>query len=203
MAKGKLITIEGIDGAGKSTVIKKLIELLQSYGYTAICHQEPGTTEMGLALRKLIKSDIPRSKLTEVLMFEASRADTTELILKKELNEYDYIIMDRYIDSTVAYQGYGNNNPIDIINILNNIAIGDIKPDKRILLDVDMDTAYHRRNNRNDAEIDKFDGNYEFAKRVYNGYQELVTNGNLISVPNIEINLTLQKLLAIICDNTK
>lgn len=202
MAKGKLIAIEGIDGAGKSTIIKKLIELLKFHGYKAICHQEPGTTEMGLALRHLIKSDIPRSKLTEILMFEASRADTSDLVLSHELEQYDYVIMDRYIDSTVAYQGYGNQNPIETISVLNDIAIGENKPDMRILIDVDMETAYGRRNKRKHTidSKDKFDHDYEFAKRVYDGYQILVEKDELISVPNTNINKTLQQLLYLICD---
>jgi dTMP kinase len=202
MTKGKLIAIEGIDGAGKSTIIKKLVELLNSHGYKAICHQEPGTTDMGLALRKLIKSDIPRSKLTEILMFEAGRADTSELVLSHELEQYDYVIMDRYIDSTVAYQGYGNQNPIEIISTLNDIAIGENKPDMRILIDVDMETAYKRRNKRKQTtdSKDKFDTNYEFAKRVYDGYQSLVEKDELISVPNTNMNETLQQLLHLICD---
>ena len=201
MTRGKLIAIEGIDGAGKSTIIEKLIDLLNSYGYKAISHQEPGTTEMGLALRKLIKSDIPRSKLTELLMFEASRADTSELVLSQELEQYDYVILDRYIDSTVAYQGYGNQNPIEIISILNDIAIGENKPDMRILIDVDLETAYKRRNKRKQTtdSKDKFDTNYEFAKRVYDGYQTLVEKDELISVPNTNINETLQQLLHLIC----
>ena len=109
--------------------------------------------------------------------------------------------MDRYIDSTVAYQGYGNQNSIEIISILNDIAIGENKPDMRILIDVDMETAYKRRNNRKQTtdSKDKFDTNYEFAKRVYDGYQTLVEKDELISVPNTNINETLQQLLHLIC----
>lgn len=200
MTNGKLVVIEGIDGSGKSTLIANLVTELTKKGYKAIAHQEPGTTEMGIELRKLIKSKIPRSKLTEILMFEASRSDTVETVLKADLETYDYVIMDRYIDSTTAYQGYGNQNPLETIAILNEIAIGDVKPDYRILLDVDMETAYNRRNIRtiDTVEHDKFDSNYQFAKRVYDGYQVLVAEGLLTSIPNIELNNTTEQIIKLI-----
>lgn len=194
----KIISFEGIDGSGKSTIVKQISQKLISHGTKVLCLQEPGTTAMGLQIRSLLKSSINRSKLSELLLFEASRADMVKSVIMPAMTKYDYIFIDRYVDSTLAYQGYGNETNLDIIRIANKIAMQNIIPDKRILVDVSLKTASLRRQKRNNTDIDVFDSNYAFAKRVYDGYQDLVKSNELISVKNDDLKTTVERILSII-----
>ena len=194
---GKLITFEGIDGSGKSTLIQLVADELRKQGKLVRVLQEPGTTEMGLQIRKLIKSDIKRSKLSEILLFEASRADMVENVVKPLLFNHDYILLDRYIDSTLAYQGYGNHNDMETLHLLNNIAIQGYAADASFLIDVSLEEAARRRAMRPE-DIDKFDIDNTFANDVYNGYQELAQSGRLIKVKNDNIEETRDKILSYI-----
>lgn len=199
MKKSKLISFEGIDGAGKSTIIQNVSDKLNQLGLSTIILQEPGTTLMGVELRKLIKADIPRSALTEVLMFMASRADMVENVITPALKNYDVVLLDRYIDSTVVYQGYGNGIDLNLIQTLNRMAIGNNLPHKTILIDVDLETAEARRKIRPE-DIDKFDQNKQFAKRVYDGYQKLVEENpdRIVAVKNDDVKTTVEEIVDII-----
>lgn len=194
----KIISFEGIDGSGKTTVINQVAKILNDNNKTVLCLQEPGTTSMGLKIRELIKSPVKRSHVTELLLFEASRADMVHAVILPALSKYDYIFLDRYIDSTIAYQGYGNQTDLSLIKVANKLAMQNILPYKKILIDVTLETAMKRRNKRNNNDIDMLDTNFDFAKRVYNGYQELVKSQELISVQNITLDETVQKVLSII-----
>lgn len=169
----KLISFEGVDGVGKSTVIQKTATDLTSLGYSVIVLREPGTTNLGLKLRELIKSDTPRSELAEVLLFMASRADMVTNVVTRALKAYDIVLLDRYIDSTIAYQGYGNGVDINLLNELNRMVINNKLPDKTIYIEAPMDVVAERIRLRGD-DPDKFDTDKQFAKRVYDGYQEIL-----------------------------
>lgn len=197
----KFISFEGVDGSGKTTLIQVVSELLTTNGYTVKVIHEPGTTPIGLKIRELLKSDIPRSKMSEVLLFEASRADMVETEVIPSLEKYDFVITDRYVDSTIAYQGYGNGNPIDVLTVLNDIAIQGIKPDMRLYIDVSVDVAESRRNTR-DSDVDKFDNDNEFANRVYAGYQELIHEGVLLSIDNNrDLSVVAKEIFELITHN--
>lgn len=183
----KIISFEGIDGSGKSTVIKNVATELQLLGKKVHILTEPGTTEIGLALRKLIKSDIKRADLTELFLFEASRADMVQNYIVPLIDSADFILIDRYIDSTRAYQGYGKGLSQQIIQQLNTIAVGHYQPDKTIYIDVSLETAALRRKKR-DGDIDTFDKDPEFAQRVYDGYQELIKEGHMTCIYNHDFN---------------
>lgn len=187
----KLISFEGIDGSGKSTLLKLSAEKLKELGYKVLTVQEPGTTDMGLQIRSLIKSDINRSPLSEVMLFMASRADMVENVIRPALEQYDFVLMDRFIDSTIAYQGYGNGNDIEMLKTLNSVATGNLIPDKTIYVHVPLNTAQARAHARGDI-TDKFDIDLAFAKRVYDGYAELITDSRFIVVENTK---TLEKAL--------
>ena len=161
----KLISFEGVDGVGKSTVIQKTATDLTSLGYSVIVLREPGTTDLGLKLRELIKSDTPRSELAEVLLFMASRADMVTNVVTRALKAYDIVLLDRYIDSTIAYQGYGNGVDINLLNELNRMVINNKLPDKTIYIDAPMDIVAERIRLRGDDPV-KFDTDEQFAKRV-------------------------------------
>ena len=204
MVKSKLISFEGIDGSGKSTLIQLVSEELNKLGLTTIVLQEPGTTLMGLELRKLLKSEIPRAQMTEVLMFMASRADMVNNVITPAMKNYDVVLIDRYIDSTVAYQGYSNGIDLNTIQTLNRLAVGNNLPHKTILVDVDLKTAEKRRKERQD-DVDKFDTNQAFAKKVYAGYQQIaLENPDRVQVvKNEDISTSVDEIVSIIVSETK
>lgn len=146
-------------------------------------NREPGTTEMGDKLRALLKSDVPRSKRTELFIQEACRVDIIERRILPNLHKYDYILNDRYIDSTVAYQGAGNGNDQGLINELNILATRDIKPDLTFFIDTDFEIARARVLKRKGVK-DDFDKDREYAKRVYNAYQRLCNRSDIITINN-------------------
>lgn len=197
---GKLISFEGIDGSGKTTVIQKVAHLLKNHGQRVAVMQEPGTTEIGQAIRALLKSNKKRSVLTDLLLYEASRASLVEMELEPALSNYDFVLMDRYIDSTVAYQSYGGGLPLDIVQNLNTIAINGHTPDNRFLIDVDLETARQRRAQREQTSDsrDPFDTETQFAKRVYDGYQDMVKQGVLTPVDNQNSELAARQIVDMI-----
>ena len=169
---GKIISFEGVDGVGKTTVINTLKEELIKQDKSVLVIQEPGTTEFGQEIRELIKKPTNRSQLADVLLFIAARADMVQKVLKPASKIYDYILIDRYIDSTIAYQGYGNGNDISLLDYLNRAVINNILPNKTILLTIPLDVAEDRRKKRGEAS-DKYE-DAEFLKRVEEGYEKLV-----------------------------
>lgn len=199
---GKLISFEGIDGSGKTMVIQKVAHLLENRGQRVIVLQEPGTTAIGKAIRALLKSNKKRSALTDLLLYEASRASLIEMELEPSLSNHDFVLMDRYIDSTVAYQSYGSGLPLDIVQNLNEVADNGHTPDNRFLIDVDLETAQQRRNQREQTSDsrDPFDTEKQFAKRVYDGYQEMVKQGILTPVANQDSELAAQQIIDMILD---
>lgn len=181
--RAKFIAFEGIDGSGKSTIIDDVKDELMRRGFSVLINREPGTTEMGAKLRALLKSDVPRSKRTELFIQEACRVDIVERRILPNLHKYDYILNDRYIDSTVAYQGAGNGNDQGLINELNILATRDIKPDLTFFIDTDFEIARARVLKRVDVK-DDFDKDREYAKRVYNAYQRLCNRSDIITINN-------------------
>lgn len=194
---GKLITFEGVDGSGKTSLVNETAKKLKAHGYSVIVMQEPGTTDMGQEIRKLLKSDLERSKMSEILLFQASRSDMVERVLKPALDKYDYVLLDRYIDSTLAYQGYGNGADIQLLNQLNDLAVNGCYPDIIILVDVPLEIALSRGRKRGDA--DKFDKDLEFATKVYNGYQDLLQKTErMVAVPNDYLDLAVEDVFGIL-----
>ena len=189
---GKLISFEGIDGAGKTTVIEYVQQYLLRHHRSVFVAREPGTTPIGQQIRELLKSSLTRTPITELLLHEASRSSTVEFCIRPSLAQYDFVLLDRYVDSTIAYQGYGNQLSIPMIEQLNKIATADLMPDARFLIDVSVSEAQKRRQQRLQTvdSHDILDDDLEYAKRVYQGYQELVKQGILIDMPNYNSNTT-------------
>lgn len=194
-----LLSFEGIDGSGKTTIINHLVEKLKQQSLSVKVLQEPGTSKMGQQIRKLLKTSTPRTSLSELLLYEASRADMVETVLIPSLKKYDVVILDRYIDSTIAYQGYGNKNDIELIDVLNNIATKGILPDISFFIDVNVDEAKQRRLNRNESHNDMLDTDDQYANDVYNGYKKL---NHLVSIKNDDLYTAVQNILAVIEEYT-
>jgi dTMP kinase len=174
MYKGKLITFEGIDGCGKTTQINLLKEYLLIKGYNAMILREPGGTSIGEEIRKILlynKNYI--YPVTEALLYAASRAQLLAEIIIPALDEGKIIIMDRFVDSSLVYQGYARGLGIEKIMEINRIATYGIKPDLTIFFDITPENALTRRKTR--KQNDRFEEeNMEFYEKVYEGYHKLI-----------------------------
>ena len=174
MVKGLFITFEGADGCGKTTQLNLLKDYLEQQGKDVVVTREPGAKGLGEHVRKiLLNYDGVVSDRCESFLFLADRAQNIDVIVKPAIEEGKIVLCDRHTDSTVAYQGYGRGLDIDEINMLNNLATGNRKPDLTLVFDVDVETSMKRVG----QEKDRMDqsGN-EFFNRVRNGYLAIAKN---------------------------
>jgi dTMP kinase len=164
------IAIEGIDGAGKSSVILKLQEKLQAKNQDIVLTREPGGTELGQKLRNIIEST-PHSTQAEVFLFAADRQEHFLKIIKPAIKAKKIIISDRSVYSSIAYQGYGHGLNIDNIIEINKIALENKFPDLLVYLNLDPAVAMERiKNSRNTiTHFEKLD----FLKKVVVGFETL------------------------------
>lgn len=184
--KGLFITFEGIDGAGKTTQIEYTKNFLLSNGYQVALTQEPGALDLGKKIRNILLDDKNHiSKKAELFLFLADRAQHVEFFIKQEIEKGKIVLCDRYIDSTIAYQGYGreNKNNLDELIFLNNIATDNLLPDLTLLFDIDPMISLDRINLSNMDRLEK--EGVIFQKNVRNGYLSLAKNApNRIKVIN-------------------
>ncbi len=138
-----LITFEGIDGSGKSTQAKRLYEYLKAKGYKVSLYRDPGSTPLAEKIRELLLS-FEMDPTTELLLFESARSSLVWERIFPDLRDGKIVIVDRFIDSTTAYQGYGREINLGTVNILNHIAIRGRKPDITFLLNVPLEVAVRR-----------------------------------------------------------
>lgn len=197
----KLISFEGIDGVGKSTVVNAVYEKLSIKGYNVCLFRDPGSSEIGEQLRHIIKSDIPRSKLTNLFLYLTARLELVSEI-ESSKNNYDYILLDRYVDSTIAYQGYGQGIDLNIINTLNNILLDNNKylPNRTYYLFLDEKTRLERLSKRQN-ELDDIDTNNEFLSKVKKGYESLLDNKRILSLKNTDSKITADIIVDDIINN--
>ena len=168
------ITLEGPEGSGKSTQIRRLAKRLEAMGYPVITTREPGGTPIGDQIRHVLvrlenKELHPR---TEILLFLAARAQLVEQLIKPALQDGKIILCDRYGDSTIAYQGYGHGLDLDKLRQMLDFATDHLKPDLTILLDLDVKIGLMRK--KAEDEWNRLDA-YEvlFHERVRQGYLQL------------------------------
>ena len=171
-SKGKLITFEGIDGCGKSTQVKKLVEFFNKTKKTAIFVREPGGTQISEEIREILLNrhleDI--SDRTEALLMTGSRSQLTHEIIIPNLNKGLHVVADRYSDSTLAYQGGGRQIDIEWLIRLNQFATYDIEPNVTFYIDVLPEEALKRKN----QEKDRIEmAGIELQSRVRNAYLDL------------------------------
>ena len=169
------ITFEGIDGSGKSTQIQLLKQWLESLQHTVTILREPGGNIVSEHIRQLLldsKEHIdPRC---ELLLFTAARAQLVSKVIRPALNEGHIVICDRYIDSSVAYQGYGRGLPIEDIKTINDFATAGLIPDITFIFDLPIDDAAKRagfRSNDNQTKPDRMEQSGDaFFERTKQGY---------------------------------
>jgi dTMP kinase len=169
------ITLEGPDGSGKSMQIPLLAEFIRQRGYEVLTTREPGGTSIGDQIRQVIMKlgNTSMHPRTEILLFCAARAQIVEEVLKPALARGVVVISDRYMDSTLAYQGYGHNVDLNDLRQLLAFVTGGLKPDLTLLLDVDATVGLQRRQNSG-GEWNRLDAYaLDFHKRVREGYHEL------------------------------
>ena len=169
------ITFEGPDGGGKTTQLKLLASALREEGRDIVTTREPGGTEIGDQIRAVImnmknKAMDPR---TELLLFNASRAQLVEELIRPSLAAGKVIPCDRYADSTMAYQGYGHGLDKDELRRLLNFATGGLKPDLTLLFDISAEAGLKRRLSNHDEWNRMDDYALQFHERVRGGFLEL------------------------------
>ena len=184
MNKGIFITFEGIDGCGKSTQLNLLKEELDRRGMEYIVVREPGGTVVGEKIRTILldKNNDSMTRMAELLLFEAARAQITEEVILPALSRGVNVICDRFYDSTSAYQGYANKMGRDLTDFLNLKATNDTSPDITFLLDIDPQTAFKRRSGRDGGE-DRIElQGLSYQEKVREGYLELARTEERIAV---------------------
>lgn len=170
MNSGKLISFEGTEGSGKTTLATQAVDFLQSKGIESVYVPDPGGTEVSLKIRELLLDPSQQiSEITELLLFCASRSESVSTAIRPALENGVMIIADRYVDSTLAYQGYGRGISLADINTLNRIATGDLYPDLTFLLDLQVETGLERQLKQDRIS----EANLHFHRRVRQGYLEI------------------------------
>ena len=177
---GQFITFEGPEGSGKSTQIRLLAEKLRERGVDVLCTREPGGTATGEAIRNILQHDAvdePLDARAELLLFGASRAQLMALRIAPALEQGCWVLCDRFIDSTMAYQGYARGMDLEALERVNQFAISGRKPDLTLLLDLDIERGFERLANRysdGKASADRFEREArDFHHRVRDGYHAL------------------------------
>ncbi len=167
------ITFEGVEGSGKSFQARALYRKLSGLAIPALLTHEPGGTPPGERISRLLKwvQDTDISPLTELLLFNASRAQLVDEVIRPALESGQVVICDRFTDSTIAYQSYGRGLNLDTVRKTNNTATAGLKPDITILLDISVEAGFARKK---DDKYDRFEReDIIFHGKVEAGYQAL------------------------------
>lgn len=172
--KGVFISFEGIEGSGKTMQSKLLYEYLKKKGFQALLTEEPGGSQIGRTIRDLLLSvdNIEMTPVTELLLYNASRAQHVEEVILPAMKKGCVVITDRFTDSTVAYQGYGRGIELNLIDNINRIVTGGLTPDITIILDLDVEIGIQRNKGINEKDrIERED--ITFHRRVRDGYHTI------------------------------
>lgn len=181
--RGKFIVFEGSDGSGKSTVLESVKEYLDQANVDYILTREPGGTKIGEQIRDILLN-IENKEMddrTEALLFAAARAQGVAEKVKKELEMGRIVISDRYVLSSLVYQGYARDLSLEGVKAINEFAIDGLHPDYTFFLDVDPITVLNRK--RQAVEADRLeDESNSYHERVYEGYKKLLDPENTIVI---------------------
>ncbi len=187
-----LITFEGIDGCGKTTQIELLAVYLIELGKDVLTLREPGGTEFSEKIRDLLlHSKDVLTYQSELFLFEAARVDLVAKVIKPALTEGKTVILDRFYDSTTAYQGFGRGIDLSIVKRMNELAVEGLKPNITFFLDIPLDVSYQRSNHRQPDKIER--AGDEFFKRVIEGYRK-IANDEPERIVSIDGSLEKQKI---------
>jgi len=171
MKRGTFITVEGGEGAGKTTMMERMVDWLAAHGRHVVRTREPGGTELAEKLREILldKGNAGLSGQAELLLMFASRAQHLDEVIRPALQRGDTVLCDRFTDATWAYQGGGRGLPLDDIAALERLVHGDLQPDLTLLLDLPVEQGLRRASKR--GESDRFEEESRaFFERVREAY---------------------------------
>jgi len=192
------ITLEGPEGSGKTSHIPALAEAIRQAGYDVVVTREPGGTQIGDEIRSTLLNlkNTEMHPTTEILLFQASRAQLVNQVIRPALAEGKVVLCDRYADSTLAYQGYGHQTNLEELTRIVAFATGGLKPDLTILMDVDIETGLKRRSS-DDENWNRLDAKeIAFHRRVREGYCAMAA-----AEPERWIAVDASQSLACVCDD--
>jgi dTMP kinase len=174
MESGKFITFEGIEGVGKSTNMRHLVQAIERAGHTVLTTREPGGTPLAERIREMVAEhgDEPMPDIAELLLVFASRALHVNNVIRPALAAGTWVVCDRFTDSSRAYQGGGRGLPAENLDRLAEWVHGDLVPDLTILLDAPAETGMERAGRRSDPDRFESEQN-EFFNRVRETYLQL------------------------------
>jgi dTMP kinase len=190
MGKGYFIVLEGPDGGGKSTQARLLAEYLRGIGQDAVLTREPGGTPLAEEIRRVILTPSQESldPMAEILLYAASRIQHVRRLIQPSLDAGRIVICERFIDSSLAYQGYGLGWDLELIKAVNRLAVGEMAPDCVFLLDSEPEAGLARVNRRSEATqggLDRIEARgLDFQQRVRQGYLELAASNPRVLVIN-------------------
>lgn len=198
MANGLFITIEGPDGAGKTTVLNELFPRLQMIAKKEIIKtREPGGVLIAEKIRQIILNPDHRQmdERTEALLYAAARRQHLVEVIMPALNEGKIVICDRFVDSSLTYQGAGRRIGMKEIAQINEFATEGLEPDFTLYLDVDSDTGLRRIQNHRKQDVDRLDlEGLEFHQRVRHAYLKLAEE-NPVRIHRIDAKMSLQEVV--------
>jgi len=174
MIPGRFLTIEGIEGVGKSTQVARLSQGLNVRGIAHVVTREPGGTPLAEGIRKIVleSRDEPVPPAAELLLMFAARAVHLANLVEPNLRAGRWVLCDRFIDATYAYQGGGRRLSVDHIRQLETMVLGARRPDLTVLLDAPVEQALERVRRRNAGSTDRFESERtEFFERVRDAYR--------------------------------
>jgi dTMP kinase len=171
---GRLVTIEGLDGAGKTTLAAALVDALAARGIDAVLLREPGGVELSERVRALVKDPGLRiGGAAEALLYAAARAQLVEERVRPLLDSGRWVLLDRFVDSSLAYQGAARGLGVERVRALNLFATGDLVPDRTLLLSLDPAAGRARLAGRGEAPDRLEAEDATFFDRVARAYEEL------------------------------
>lgn len=172
--KGKFIVFEGPDGSGKTTILKNINKRLSLEGYHINTYREPGGTDISEKIRDIIidNDNINMSAKTESLLFAASRAQLVEEKIKPALENGEIVLSDRFVLSSLTYQGVGRGLGVDKVKNINDFAISGLSPDLTIFFNIDYKTALTRK--RENFTADRLESeDFEFHRKIFDAYIDM------------------------------
>lgn len=178
--QGKLITIEGLDGAGKTTVIKNVLSRLENHSELEFVYtREPGGNQIAEQIREVIlnQKNLNMDAVTETLLYAAARRQHLIEDIKPMLEQGKVVICDRFVDSSIAYQGVGRGVGYDKVKQINDLITDEIKPDLTLYFEIEPEIGLKRISDHRIDEVNRLDKEeVKFYKKVAQGYRQLIKN---------------------------
>jgi dTMP kinase len=201
--KGKFVTFEGTEGSGKTSVIKEVKKYYESQGYQVMVTREPGGIAISEKIRDILlnKENTEMDPRTEALLFAAARRQHLVEKIKPALAKNMIVLCDRFVDSSLIYQGYARNIGIDKVYDINYFAIEDALPDLTVFVNVRPEVGLKRVFQTPNREVNRLDlEDLHFHQMIYDGYLELAKKYDRIKMVNGEqdLNLVVEETIALI-----